>query len=403
MSHTENLAHIAARIAAFIQHSLGGDACHGGEAATRRADQQFAALALELFALQFEHCAPYRTLCEKRRIRPGSVEHWSRIPPVPAAAFKQLEMSCLPRTERTAFFQSSGTTGQQPSRHYHNAESLALYETSLRPWFQLHLLPDLAQARAAGAQALPRPDGYTVPQPCRSISLTPPLVQAPHSSLVHMFDFVVRTFGAGDGLFLGRVEADGGWQLDLELANETLRDEVSRGRPVLLLGTAFLFVHLLEHLAANQVRLTLAPGSRVLETGGYKGRSRALAKPDLYKLITDVLGVPRRQIVCEYGMSELSSQAYDHVAGVSDAEPVKRGQARAFRFPPWARATVVSPETGGEAAEGQIGLLRVFDLANVYAVMSVQTEDLAVRRQDGFELLGREALAEPRGCSLMAN
>jgi hypothetical protein len=40
-------------------------------------------------------------------------------------------------------------------------------------------------------------------------------------------------------------------------------------------------------------------------------------------------------------------------------------------------------------------------LANVYSVAAIQTEDLAVRRGDGFELIGRAALAGPRGCSLM--
>jgi hypothetical protein len=53
-------------------------------------------------------------------------------------------------------------------------------------------------------------------------------------------------------------------------------------------------------------------------------------------------------------------------------------------------------------AEGQPGILRVFDLANVWSVMAVQTEDLAVKRGTGFELVGRAAAAEPRGCSLMS-
>jgi hypothetical protein len=48
-------------------------------------------------------------------------------------------------------------------------------------------------------------------------------------------------------------------------------------------------------------------------------------------------------------------------------------------------------------------LIRVFDLANVFSVMAIQTEDLAVRHADGFELIGRAALAESRGCSLMTN
>ena len=76
--------------------------------------------------------------------------------------------------------------------------------------------------------------------------------------------------------------------------------------------------------------------------------------------------------------------------------------SRLFRFPPWARVQIISPETGREVAEGETGLIRVFDLANVFSVMAIQTEDLGVRRGDGFELIGRAELAEPRGCSLNA-
>ena len=66
----------------------------------------------------------------------------------------------------------------------------------------------------------------------------------------------------------------------------------------------------------------------------------------------------------------------------------------------WARTTVISPETGQEVGEGEAGLLRVVDLANVWSVAAIQTEDVVLRRGTGFELLGRAAEAEPRGCSL---
>jgi hypothetical protein len=52
--------------------------------------------------------------------------------------------------------------------------------------------------------------------------------------------------------------------------------------------------------------------------------------------------------------------------------------------------------------EGETGLIRVFDLANVFSVMAIQTEDLGIRRGAGFELVGRASFAEARGCSLMA-
>jgi hypothetical protein len=53
-------------------------------------------------------------------------------------------------------------------------------------------------------------------------------------------------------------------------------------------------------------------------------------------------------------------------------------------------------------ADGETGLIRVLDLANVYSVMAIQTEDLGIRRGDGFTLAGRAISAEPRGCSLQA-
>jgi hypothetical protein len=112
-------------------------------------------------------------------------------------------------------------------------------------------------------------------------------------------------------------------------------------------------------------------------------------------------------IICEYGMSELSSQAY---AVTNDKWQVIRDVDAAgdlssvtgnFHFPPWARVQIISAETGHEVRDGETGLIRVFDLANVFSVAAIQTEDLGIRRGDGFELIGRAQLAELRGCSLM--
>jgi hypothetical protein len=113
-----------------------------------------------------------------------------------------------------------------------------------------------------------------------------------------------------------------------------------------------------------------------------------LPKAELHSLITKFLGVPAKNIICEYGMSELSSQAYATASGQ-------------FQFSPWARVQIISPETGREVRDGETGLIRVFDLANVFSVAAIQTEDLGIRRGGEFELIGRAQLAEPRGCSLM--
>jgi hypothetical protein len=357
-----------AQVREFIQR-------HSSPVGMSADESRFNELALSVFALQFERNAPYGRLCQSRKTTPETVRVWRDIPAMPGAGFKEFEMTTLPPEQQTRIFHSSGTTMQQPSRHFHDGESISLYEDSLKPWFRAHLLPENARLRF--------------------ISLTPPPAQTPNSSLVHMLATVHENFGSRDSIFTGNAENGGDWQIDLDKTVAALHEAVVSNRPVVALGTAFNFIHLLDHLGASGTRIQLPPGSRVLETGGYKGRARGLPKPELHAFITQLLGIAPDRIVSEYGMSELGSQAYDCIAG-NPAGP------RHFRFPPWARAEIISAETGREVAEGETGLIRIFDLANVRSVMAIQTEDLGVRRGGGFELLGRAAMAEARGCSLMS-
>ena len=204
--------------------------------------------------------------------------------------------------------------------------------------------------------------------------------------------------GAGESVFLGSVGDDNIWILDFKKTITALGPKPETKNPKLILGTAFSFVHLLDFLEERNLRLALPAGSRVMETGGYKGRSRTMPKAELHALITERLGVPQSHIICEYGMSESSSQAYDAPSVLTRNT---QHATRSFHFPPWARAQVISPETCLAVANGETGLLRIFDLANVFSVMAIQTEDLALCRNEEFELVGRAQLAEARGCSLM--
>ncbi|HEY5296557.1 MAG TPA: hypothetical protein VIK59_01380 [Verrucomicrobiae bacterium] len=348
---------------------------------------QFNELALELFALQFQNNSAYRKICEVRKLTPSIVEHWTQIPFVPTAAFKELELTSLAPNERAAVFHSSGTTEQKPSRHFHCAKSLEVYETSLWNWFEKN-----CELRIAN---------------CELLILTPPPKFTPHSSLVHMFEIFRQKFGARESAFIGKVDADGSWILDFAAALAALNPSPVTRHSLLLLGTAFSFVHLLDFLAEKNLKFQLPENSRVMETGGYKNRSRSLPKEELHALIEKFLGVPRKNIICEYGMSELSSQAYSvasdewRVAGKIGATHHSSLTTHHFSFPPWARVQIISPETGREVSDGETGLIRVFDLANLFSVAAIQTEDLGIRRGDGFELIGRVQLAEPRGCSLM--
>jgi hypothetical protein len=338
-----DLNEIAGRVRDFMRRSLEGQV----------SDEEFNSLALELYSAQRRTNSAYGKLCALRSIE---VNRWEDIPAVPTAAFKELEITSLAPGTRTAVFYSSGTTKADRTRHFHSAESVALYEESLWLWFK-----------------------RVFPEDVRFIFLTPDSSRAPNSSLAHMFSTIAKR-SAGE--FCGSVD-DNGWTLDLEKVTTALK----RGEKVAISGTAFLFVNLLDELERAGMTFKLPPGSWAMETGGYKGRTREIPKDELHRLLKARLGVS--QVFGEYGMSELSSQAYAAEDGL-------------FRFPPWARAQIVSPATGREANEGERGLIRVYDLANVWSVMAVQTEDVGIKEGDAFRLLGRAAAAEARGCSLMS-
>jgi hypothetical protein len=226
-----------------------------------------------------------------------------------------------------------------------------------------------------------------------------------------MLGEAAKAFGEEAGRFFW--QAGGG--IDTEgFRSALVRFEVE-GRPVLVAGTAFAFVHFLELAASERWRFDLPEGSRILETGGFKGRSRITPRDELYRGLQDRFGIPESSIVNEYGMTELLSQFYEPVmqapeqfavgseatASVDGGTGLSERLARRFhRAPPWVRTRVLSPATLEPAPRGEVGVLAHVDLANLGSVVAVLTEDLGQEVDGGFQLQGRTPGAEPRGCSL---
>jgi len=342
-------------------------------------EAEFNQLALELFRLQFSSLKFYSDFCRGRGIAPDTIQNWTEIPPFPASGFKEFDVTSLEKNQRTHLFLSSGTTESVRSRHFHSEASLKIYEKSVIRWFLPGVLPDLDDLEEKGPA---------------SLFLTPDKESAPHSSLVHMFSTIQRLLGWKDSLFCGKLDESSAWTVDISKLLFALRKSICSNRPLVIFGTAINFLDFLEHFEENNIRYHLAEGSRILETGGYKGQTRTLPKEVLYRRLEKHLGIPQRHILSEYGMGELSSQAYESNLDAPCSE-------RILRFPPWSRVGIISPETGRAVPEGGAGLLSVFDLANVYSLMAIQTGDLAVKQGLGFQLLGRATQSEPKGCSLM--
>ncbi|MCS5635052.1 MAG: long-chain fatty acid--CoA ligase [Myxococcota bacterium] len=340
-------------------------------------EARFEALALELFAHQFDRCSPYGRFARGRGLTPETVEHWREIPAVPAGAFKELPLRSFPESRTSKTFRTSGTSGQK--RGELHLDTLALYEASLMASLDTLLMPDRASSKTTLRV------------------LAPSGSEAPDSSLSHMFQVLVARRGSPDSEF---DVVDG--ELRLEPLLRGLETAQSTGAPLVVCGTAFSFVHLLEALEARDLAFSCPSGSRIMETGGFKGRSREMSRAKLYAALTRRLGVPSERIVNQYGMTELGSQFYDSVWTDPTGPRRKLG-------PPWARVRFLDPETGRETQPGTPGMVVIHDLANTGSVAAIQTADLGRAVLDGagapigFEILGRRPGAEARGCSIAAD
>lgn len=359
---------LAARVSALIAsedtHPLAPDS----GSATGSEDTHLSSLLLDLAAFQAQHVEPYRRLSDAQRERPHP-HGWA--PALPTDVFRFARVAAHPASEDTHRFRTSGTSSG--ARGTHPFRDLSLYDAAAQTHARRMLFPDLPRMQLVILAAHPE--------------------DAPESSLSYMLGRFETWFGAGPATWCLKRDA-----LDLDTLTTALTAAHDRGTPVALLGTSFAFVFAEDALTTT---FDLPAGSRIMQTGGYKGRSREVEPDTLRQLLSARYAIPEHHIVAEYGMTELSSQLYeatlrDHVMG--------HPRPRRHLVPPvWVRATPVHPETLAPLPPGQVGVLRIDDAANLDSVSAILTSDLASRAGDdphGIELRGRATGAALRGCSL---
>lgn len=338
------------------------------------ADDAFNELALRVFRHQCAANSTYRRFVEARGTAPDTIRHWTGIPPVPATAFKHVRLVAGEQSAVERVFRTSGTLSGGERRGEHAVLDLDLYRSSLLPAFRAHLLPD----------------GLRLP----ILSLVPSPADRPDSSLGFMVEAAMHALGEeGSDWF---VDSRSG--LMEQRLYDALRHAEAEGTPVLIASTSFGLVHWLDAMDRHGWRVRLPEGSRAMETGGFKGRSRSVTKDALYEGLHQRLGVPPRRTVNEYGMTELLSQFYEPVLTEGEAEGGPT--ARRLVAPPWMRTRVLDPGSLDPVPLGVEGVLCHLDLANAGSVAHVLTEDRGVAVGGGFRVLGRIRGAESRGCSL---
>jgi phenylacetate-coenzyme A ligase PaaK-like adenylate-forming protein len=311
---------------------------------------RFEDLALEVFRFQYENNELYRSFCNAIGRKPEQVGAVAEIPFLPISFFKTHRVWTGDMLHEAGLvFESSGTTGETPSRHF--VRDAALCEASLMAGFKAAFGP---------------PEEYVF------LALLPSYLERKNASLVHMAQtLMARGRHPESGFFLNE------WQ-ELAARMQQLRRE---GRKAILLGVSFALLDFAEAFPMNLEGIT------VMETGGMKGRREEWTRNQLHEFLKAQWQLPA--IVTEYGMTELLSQAYAPREGLLTPSPTMRVLVRELSDP------LHVAETGH-------GALNIIDLANLHSCAFIATDDVGVVHDaQSFEVLGRSDYSALRGCSLM--
>lgn len=310
----------------------------------------FEDIALEVFRFQYAHNGLYRSFCEALGKQPGQIRRLRDIPFLPISFFKTHRVwTGDAGPEADLMFESSGTTGETPSRHF--VRDAALYEASLMAGFSAAFGPA---------------EDYVF------LALLPSYLERKNASLVHMAQTLMARSGHPEsGFFLNEWEA---------LAQRLVALQAS-GRKTLLLGVSFA---LLDFAEAHPMNLK---GITVMETGGMKGRREEWTRSRLHDFMKAQWQLP--EIATEYGMTELLSQAYAQREGLLTPAATMRVLLRELSDPL-------------HISDAGHGALNIIDLANLHSCAFIATDDVGiVHDEHSFEVLGRSDYSALRGCSLM--
>jgi hypothetical protein len=353
---------------------------------------RFESLALHVFRHQFDTVAPYRQYCLTRQARPDDVRSMDHIPALSTAAFKYAELSDTVTASQPAdarVFMTSGTTAGRDERGRHRVPHIDIYRASALGHLRTMLFPDGAKTRM--------------------LSLHPTADRMPESSLAQMISWMIEEFGAGDALCAADRKG-----VEIGSALEFLRLAERQSQPVCVMATTAALGALFQELRARGSQLTLAPGSRLMDTGGAKGQTVPLGPGQVVEHAQALLGLDPAMVINEYGMTEMCSQLYDATSFNSrnpsnscsssntrrrDSSEERLGERRKLG-PVWLDVAAVDPSSLKRVPDGNPGLLRFFDLANVGSISAILTGDLGVIQDGTVRVLGRAEDGEARGCAL---
>lgn len=289
---------------------------------------------------------------------------------IPDTAFRGASVFHFAEAHIARTFRTSGTSGPDRGSAAYSERGMDLMKRSI-----------LANGRRHVFAGLDRP---------AVVRLVPESCVLPEGVMPYGMEVLSQTFGAPEAS--EAVVGPNG--LDLERLTTLLDRAVADRRPVVMLGGSFAFVHLCDALLARGRSWVLPPGSRMVDAGGFKGRSRELDVDALRGAVGSTFGIARDRCTNIFGMTELASQLYDAV----DTPLGPKGE-RPKGTTPFVAPRVRDPFSWRPAERGP-GLLEVADLCILDRPHVVLTGDWAVAGEHGVAITGRVRPSESRGCAL---
>ncbi len=309
----------------------------------------FDSLTIEIFQYQAQNNPVYSQYLDYLRINTSEVKKVAQIPFLPIELFKNHRI-ITGNAGPEMIFESSGTTGSIPSRHF--ITDLAVYRKSIEKGFR-HFFGD--------------PADYVF------LALLPNYLERKNSSLVYMTQHLMELSGHNDNGF---------YLYEHEKLAQKIEFLSGDKRKVFFIGVSFALLDFAEQFKPD------LSNAVIMETGGMKGKRKELTRPELHDELK--MAFHSDHIMSEYGMAELLSQAYSLKKGI-------------FETPAWMRFMVRDTNDPFCFLEnGQTGGLNIIDLANINSCSFIATQDLGKILNDGnTEIMGRFDNSDIRGCSLM--
>lgn len=362
---SEFVQSLAKDIASFIE---AGAVQPGSEA-------RFNELALRLFEYHYNANPPYHKYCLKLGVEPGDIDSWREIPAVSTDAFKEVDLCTFPSEKALRVIESSGTKNQTRRSKVHlDNTGVKLLDLSYKRSINDYFYPDGEKSLHA-LLFVPSPD--IIPSDS-TIVYGAMVVIEDHNDGQPAY-FINRQGFDFDGLYAGLKRAE------------------DSGKPVIIVGPSFAYVHFFDYCRAKGLSCKAPKGSRFVDGAGYKGKSRVISRKDFVEMAEEVMGIPPHHNINSYGMTEVQAIFPDNAL----RNHVKElDEPREHLSPAWARITIVDPDTLEELPKGEQGLIRLCSLANINTVFAVQSDDLGYVVERGIECVGRASGAESRGCSV---